>query len=98
MSEEAKPGAELIKRRFIAGAVCPQCRAQDRLRVDYWRTPEGELQEQHCVACGYRQQDEAGADALPTLPRIRRGRQSPTVESEPVRLLDPATLPKSTKD
>ena len=89
MTEQRDDGARLIKRRFIAGAVCPDCRAQDRLRVDYWHTADGEEQQQCCVACGYSRRDVAGGEALPTLPRIRRGQQSPPVQAQPVRLLDP---------
>lgn len=82
----------LQKRRFIAGAVCPQCRAQDRLQVEYWRLGANEYQVQCCVACGLRK-DDSGSDApLPTLPRIRRGLQSGEVAAEPVRLVDPAEL------
>ncbi|MFK7912994.1 MAG: YheV family putative metal-binding protein [Pseudomonadales bacterium] len=92
MTQERDDSAQLIKRRFIAGAVCPECRAQDRLRVDYWRTASGEEQVQCCVACGFSRRDAADGESLPTLPRIRRGQQSPEVEAQPVRMLDPAKL------
>lgn len=37
-------------RRFIAGAVCPQCGEMDKLRA--WR--EGDVQLRECVRCGFR--------------------------------------------
>lgn len=36
-------------RRFIAGALCPECGKMDKLTVS--STPQGPLQE--CVACGF---------------------------------------------
>jgi uncharacterized metal-binding protein (TIGR02443 family) len=36
-------------KRFIAGAVCPRCAAQDRVVV----FPEGERQRRECVECGF---------------------------------------------
>ena len=37
------------RKRFIAGAVCPQCEAEDRLVVYV----ENRTEYQECVACGY---------------------------------------------
>lgn len=38
-----------MKKRFVAGAVCPSCQAVDRLVV--WLGTEPQTRE--CVACGY---------------------------------------------
>jgi len=38
-------------KRFIAGAVCPQCRLEDRILV--YRDEHGDCRE--CVACGWRE-------------------------------------------
>jgi uncharacterized metal-binding protein (TIGR02443 family) len=38
-------------RRFIAGAVCPQCHGQDKLFV----RDEGEQRICECVRCGHRE-------------------------------------------
>lgn len=81
-------GAQLIKRRFIAGAICPNCRAEDRLRVDYYRVGGEEVQERHCVACGFSDNSAEVERSTASLPRIRRGRQSGEAEAQPVRLLD----------
>ncbi|KLN97541.1 YheV family putative zinc ribbon protein [Moellerella wisconsensis] len=46
-----------IRKRFIAGAVCPQCKLQDTLMM--WR--ENKVDVVECVECGHqqRQADEA---------------------------------------
>lgn len=38
-----------MKKRFIAGAVCPRCAAMDRIMM--FTTEEGQFRE--CVACGF---------------------------------------------
>jgi len=37
----------MVKKRFIAGAVCPECNKQDTLR--WWQ--ENEVERVECVAC-----------------------------------------------
>lgn len=41
----------LIRKRFIAGAVCPSCQSMDTLAV--WRLDQVEVVE--CVKCGHHQ-------------------------------------------
>lgn len=79
----------LLKKRFIAGAVCPECRAEDRLRVDTLRAGALEYQERHCVACGFADRSETPQRNAAALPRIRRGRQSGDSAPQVVRILDP---------
>jgi len=43
-------GTPAASARFIAGAVCPKCRALDRIRV--WGTGDEAVRE--CIDCGYR--------------------------------------------
>ncbi|MGF1724592.1 YheV family putative zinc ribbon protein [Photobacterium nomapromontoriensis] len=40
----------MVKKRFIAGATCPSCHCQDRLR---WRQKH-DVEQVECVECGYR--------------------------------------------
>ncbi len=47
-----------VRKRFIAGAVCPQCDAEDRLVV----FELNQIEYQECVACGYR---KAMSEELP---------------------------------
>jgi len=37
-----------IRKRFIAGAVCPKCKAQDTMAL----TKEDEVEKATCVSCG----------------------------------------------
>lgn len=37
-------------RRFIAGAICPQCKALDKIVLHR----KGEQQQRECVACGFK--------------------------------------------
>lgn len=60
-----------LKKRFIAGALCPACSAQDRIRT--W-SEEG-LTHRECVACGYADSlDERGNPQPKELPtRVNHG-------------------------
>ncbi len=93
--------AELVKRRFIAGAICPQCRQQDTLQIEYWRLPGcEELQQARCcVACEFREAPTTGAEprrkSLATLPRTRRAPATQAVEAQAVRLVESAPKPGS---
>lgn len=42
--------ATKIKKRFIAGAVCPRCKAMDKLQM--YR--EGDKEFRECVSCGFK--------------------------------------------
>ena len=42
-----------IKRRFIAGAVCPECQAVDRIVVETHRFDETRPGRRLCVSCGF---------------------------------------------
>ena len=57
------PGA-VVKKRFIAGAVCPKCAAMDRLVV--FEDTSGSVRE--CVECGYtdRQSNLESSEELQT--------------------------------
>ncbi len=73
---------QMVKRRFIAGAICPSCREMDRLFVD--ADDAGPFFE--CVSCGYRRVgDFTGPDhGRTTKPDSRR-----EVAPQTVRIVDP---------
>lgn len=48
-----------IKKRFIAGAICPQCKEVDKLMS--WREEDKDYRE--CVSCGFK--DVMGFQAQP---------------------------------
>jgi uncharacterized metal-binding protein (TIGR02443 family) len=72
----------MTKKRFIAGAICPKCQAEDRLVVE---EVDGTTQ-RRCVSCGFSDQQVAPTDV--TLPTrfVRRGLGK--TEAKPVRLVD----------
>lgn len=76
-------------RRFIAGAVCPECRAMDRLVIER----EGGVQRRRCVACGYVDELPSGVPMEPSTRLTRR--PGDPAEVTPVRLIDPPRKPKS---
>lgn len=47
----------ITRKRFIAGAVCPNCKAQDTLAL--WREDQVEVVE--CVTCGHHQRQTDAA-------------------------------------
>lgn len=79
-----------VKRRFIAGAVCPRCSAMDTIMVHRY---EG-FDHRECVDCGF--SDRASVDQpreeLPT--RVNQDRDEktgapPVPDVQVVRILDP---------
>lgn len=55
--EPAAAGNEPIKRQFIAGAICPSCKAIDKVRRCESASAVIWLD---CVACGYTQELKGG--------------------------------------
>jgi uncharacterized metal-binding protein (TIGR02443 family) len=79
MSSQAGP------KRFIAGAVCPRCGAQDRIRVF---SLDGATH-RDCVACGFSDVlEEAPADGLPR-GRLDGPRKSPPTKGQPLQFHPP---------
>lgn len=75
------------RRRFIAGAVCPACRAVDRLTLEV----DGEgTQRRLCVACGF--SDTSTDSGTGSIPRGKHEMPAASRESAPakvVRILSP---------
>lgn len=84
-----------MKRRFIAGAVCPKCRALDRIVME----TDGDQGRRSCVDCDFSEDLDASAgssvNAGSNLPasRLLRPRSNDDVAASPVRLIDPKKLP-----
>ena len=72
-------------RRFIAGAVCPRCKAVDRIVVFH----RDGRDHRECVACDFC--EVWGGAPVPTPPATRpqRALQQERARPEPVRLVDP---------
>lgn len=69
-----------MRKRFIAGAVCPRCGEMDRM-VSY--TPEGsQAPVRECVACGFSEQLKLDANpAIPT--RVDPGTEAAVTSVKP---------------
>ncbi|MEZ5523657.1 MAG: YheV family putative zinc ribbon protein [Pseudomonadales bacterium] len=75
----------MVKKRFIAGAVCPRCAEMDKI-VMYEQDGKNFRE---CVACGY--EDEmpvsGGANELPT--RVNEKPEAPQVAEQVLNFVDP---------
>lgn len=83
-------------KRFISGAVCPECRELDRTVLETVASDddtEGATQvRRRCVSCGFTEimESEAPANGV-VLPRARFERnRAPAAEPQVVRLMDPS--------
>lgn len=82
-----------MTRRFIAGAVCPQCRALDRLVVEVVREKDEVTgtQQQRCVECGYRAERRGSENAGIGIPRGKPERRSNAAQdaaAQAVKIMD----------
>ena len=78
-------------KRFIAGAVCPECRAVDRLVLEVRAGADGVADEewQRCVACGYEAPRPGSAyESVPRGKPERRLRGQVEIESQTVKIMD----------
>lgn len=74
-------------KRFIAGAVCPQCQKMDKL-VMY---REGDHSFRECVSCGFREEMLLSAAAQEPATRVSNSSAaSAPEETQVVRLIDPS--------
>jgi len=79
MTRPGKPNSR--KRRFIAGAVCPECRCEDRIVVE----PTEQGHARVCVNCGF---SETLEERAPQVPRSRLERNRTQVPDAPVKIID----------
>lgn len=74
------------KKRFIAGAVCPRCKAADRIVM--YRVADTDYRE--CVECGFRDEMRFKSGVREMQTRVNTPREQVASETQVVRLLDPA--------
>lgn len=79
-NESLKP----VKRRFIAGAVCPRCSAMDRI-VNY---KLGDKNYRECVACGFKDEIRLQATSRELDTRVNQT-DDREVEETAVKILQP---------
>ena len=81
-----------MRRRFIAGAVCPRCSKMDKIVIDL------DTDTRECVACGFSDERPAApVEEVKTRVSRASARRVETV-AEPVRLMDPAPGPANDDD
>ncbi|MGA0840027.1 MAG: YheV family putative metal-binding protein [Pseudomonadales bacterium] len=76
-------------RRFIAGAVCPACRAEDRTVLER----RDDARRRLCVACGHEELEDLKGSSAPPEPPSRFNRATAPAAAVPVRLFAPSELP-----
>ncbi|MDP6969189.1 MAG: YheV family putative zinc ribbon protein [Gammaproteobacteria bacterium] len=73
-----------MKKRFIAGIVCPKCGAADSVRLHIAEAGEVDHQVRDCVECGYQEslaQHLAARQELPT--RVNQSKTAAAKETKP---------------
>lgn len=73
-------------RRFIAGAVCPQCRALDRLVISQINE---QTQQRDCVSCGFSDQTSNETSAAIPWGKVEKAALPKETLAQNVRLIDP---------
>lgn len=78
--EQTRKVAEM-KKRFIAGAVCPRCGVMDRIVVS---VAGGKLSRKECIDCGFN--EDAVGKNVPLELETRVSRQTkPNVKAQPIK-------------
>ncbi len=71
-------------RRFIAGAICPKCKAMDKIVLH----KHGDQQQRECIACGFKD-DLQDLGAAPELATRVTPQNNTADEVQSVTLIDP---------
>lgn len=84
MTDPISGGGKAVKKRFIAGAVCPRCSEMDKI-VNY---TEGDKNYRECVACGFKDEIRLQSSPREVATRVSEERKEEEVEA-PVRIIQP---------
>ncbi|WP_067104652.1 YheV family putative zinc ribbon protein [Microbulbifer flavimaris] len=90
MRDEEK---KAVKKRFIAGAVCPRCSEMDTI-VNY---RIGEKNYRECVSCGFKDEIRLQSSPAEIPTRVNERRRQEEIEA-PVKILDPSSGKQNKKD
>lgn len=77
-------GGKPLKKRFIAGAVCPRCSEMDRI-VNY---RQGGRNYRECVACGFKDEIRLQSSPRELGTRVNRPGEDKEIEA-PVKIIQP---------
>ena len=85
-----------MKKRFIAGAVCPKCKEIDRMVLETSEAGDKEeVQRRRCVSCGFLEDYAPSENRYDSLPRGKREKTvSTSSTSDVVRIIDPVLIKK----
>ena len=85
-----------MKKRFIAGAVCPKCNEMDRMVLEIGDAfDEKDLQRRRCVSCGFSEDYTPSENRYDSIPKGKREKITPTRStSDVVRIIDPVLIKK----
>ena len=85
-----------MKKRFIAGAVCPKCSEMDRMVLETSDADdEIEVQRRRCVSCGFSEDYSPSENRYDSLPKGKREKTAPTSSApDVVRIIDPISMKK----
>ena len=73
-----------MKKRFIAGVVCPKCGAADSVRTHIAEAGEEDHQVRDCVECGYEESLAGYLESKQELPtRVNQAAKPAVEEVEP---------------
>ncbi len=79
------PDSPPPRRRFIAGATCPECGAMDKIVVDL------DSDTRSCVACGFSEERPGNTPAQELKTRVNRpAARRVETPAETITLIDPA--------
>ncbi len=81
-----------IKKRFIAGAICPKCAELDRI-VMY---RDGDVEYRECVSCGFKDKMMFNAKPKELETRVNVTEAQKQAETQVIQILDPSQ--KKNKD
>lgn len=73
------------KKRFIAGAICPRCKATDRIVM--YRVGDTDYRE--CVECGFRDELRFKSGLREIQTRVNTPQEQIAKETQVVKLLEP---------
>jgi uncharacterized metal-binding protein (TIGR02443 family) len=85
-----------MKKRFIAGAVCPKCKEMDRMVLETSEANDDEeVERRRCVSCGFSEDYAPSENRYDSLPKGKREKTAPTKStSDVVRIIDPVSIKK----
>jgi len=74
-----------VKKRFIAGAVCPRCKAADRILM--YRIDDTDFRE--CVECGFKDEMRFKPGVREIQTRVNTPQEQVAKETQVIRLVNP---------